>query len=100
MAQYDCYRLGGQLVVDIQSNLLRGMATRTVVPLKPLDEPDSPYPIQGLNPIVTLGGRRYFVEMQGIVGRIATRRLGREIGSLEAQQDVINLAYDLLRQGV
>lgn len=100
MTQYDCYRLGSQLVVDIQSDLLSGLVTRTLVPLKLLDQPGAPPPIQGLNPVVTVEGRRYFVEIQGIVGKIPIRQLGHKVGSLEGQQDPINAAYDLLRQGI
>lgn len=56
MAQFDLFRdkVRGQLVVDCQSDLLRHLPTRLVIPLLHPDE--APAPVQRLNPTFEVGG--------------------------------------------
>ncbi len=104
MAQFDCHRFYGQLVVDIQSDFLTmaGLRTRTVVPLIPLALGSAPRPIRRLNPVVRLeiDGRDYLLQMQNIIGGINEKLLGKPICSVSGYQDEINAAYDLLRSGI
>ena len=56
MAQFDVYAPanGTALVVDIQSDVLDGLATRAVIPLVPLQA--APKPIIRLNPMMDVNG--------------------------------------------
>ena len=53
MPQFDLYRIGDTLIVDVQANLLDALATRVVVPLLPRDRAES---VRDFNPVLTIDG--------------------------------------------
>jgi toxin CcdB len=70
MAQFDVYRLaGGELALDVQTDLLSGISTRVVIPLLPLHEAPVAHP--RLNPIVMVEEESYVVVTQSM-GRWST----------------------------
>ncbi|OAN50645.1 hypothetical protein A6A04_17590 [Paramagnetospirillum marisnigri] len=97
MAQFDLYALGGTLVLDAQSDLLDGFATRMVVPLLPVDF--APRPAERLNPVFTIGDARY-VLMPQMMASVPVSELRNRRGSLAHEHFVIKPAIDMLFDGV
>lgn len=90
MARFDVYRLAeGGLVLDCQADLLRSLKSRFVIPLLP--EEAAPQPAERLNPVFTLGGRRYVMATQ-FAAAVRTRELGDIIASLATEEIAISNA--------
>jgi len=95
MAKFDVYRLrrDGGYVLDCQADLLDSLNTRLVVPLLPIDE--APRPAIRLNPIFDVEGERLVMVTQ-FAASVPVAELGEIVQSLDAQQDAIGAALDML----
>ena len=98
MARFDVYRgVGGaDLLLDCQSDLLRDLNTRFVVPLQ-LPE-NAPEPARRLNPVFEIDGKRYVMVTQ-FAAAIALRECGGFVASLADQDTTIMNAVDMLISG-
>ncbi|MDB5540054.1 MAG: putative CcdB-like protein [Devosia sp.] len=97
MAQFDVFRLsGGELVLDVQTDLLGAFDSRVVVPLYPPEL--APVRHKRLNPEVTIDGRPYVLVTQFLIA-IDRPELGFRIDNLDRHYDEIKAAYDMLLNG-
>ena len=98
MARFDVYRgIGGaDLLLDCQSDLLRDLNTRFVVPLQ-LPE-NAPKPARRLNPVFEIEGQSYVMVTQ-FAAAIALRERGSLVASLAAEDSAILNAVDMLISG-
>lgn len=97
MAQFDLYRLrSGQVVVDLQTDLIGLDASRIVAPLR-LAGTYAAFP--GLTPQVEVAGESYIVRVQEMAAVPGTE-LGTRIGTLAAERDALKRAVDMLIDGV
>jgi toxin CcdB len=99
MAQFDLHRNrdGRGYLLDIQSNLLRGLTTRLVIPVLPLTE--APPPAGRLNPLVTIGAAPHSVVTQHLAA-VPAAILGETIDNLGKRDTEITAALDLLISGI
>jgi toxin CcdB len=102
MAQFDVYHFaprgaGFGHVLDLQSDLLDGLATRIVAPLYPLKGKHQP--ILRLNPVVQIEGKAHYLAVQEMTA-LRVKSLGARIASLTEQRPVIIAALDFLITGV
>jgi toxin CcdB len=98
MARFDVYRgLGAAaLLLDCQSDLLRDLNTRFVVPL--LHPAHAPQPARRLNPLLLVNGDSYVMATQ-FAATVAMRELGPPVTSLADQDQLILNALDMLISG-
>ena len=97
MAQFDLFRLtGGQLVVDLQTDLIGIEASRIVAPLREKGR-YSAFP--GLTPTVTVEGTAWIVRIQELAA-VPGAELHEPIGSLADHRDALKRALDILIDGV
>lgn len=97
MAQFDLYRLGdGQLVVDLQTDLIGIDASRIVAPLR---EAGRYTAFPGLTPIVEVAGASWIVRTQELAA-VPGSELKDHIGSLAEHRDALKRALDILIDGV
>ncbi len=97
MAQFDLYRLiGGQLVVDLQTDLIGIAASRIVAPLR---EEGRYATFPGLTPSVEIDGAMWIVRVQELAA-IPGTELREPIGSLANHRDALKRALDILIDGV
>jgi len=97
MAQFDLYRLrSGQIVVDLQTDLIGLDASRIVAPLR-LAAKHASFP--GLTPQVRVEGESYIVRVQELAA-VPGAELGVPIGSLATERDALKRAIDILIDGV
>lgn len=97
MAQFDLYRLkGGQLVVDLQTDLIGIDASRIVAPLR---EAGRYAAFPGLTPMVEADGAAWIVRVQELAAVSATE-LNQRIGTLIQHRDALKRALDILIDGV
>ncbi len=99
MARHDVHPMPGKgdgYVVDVQADLLSGLATRTVVPLLP--ESAAPKPIRDLNPVFVILGKPYVLVTQAIAS-IPGQELKGAVASLTEHHDRITRALDILLVG-
>ncbi len=87
----------GPLLLDIQSDLIRSLSTRVVIPLYPREDSDTP--IDSLTPTVTIGGTQYLMEVPALAG-VPTTTLGESVADLRHARDDILAALDLLITGM
>jgi len=98
MAQFDVRRTSeGTLVIDCQSNLLRHLNTRLVVPLLPADEFE--VVARRLNPHFTIEGTDYVMYTQ-FAATLAVGQLGEVMMNLDDDSLTIVGALDVLLTGV
>ncbi|WP_186002417.1 CcdB family protein [Mycobacterium sp. KBS0706] len=90
-------RLGGRLVLNVQSEFHDHLATRVVVPLIPLSAYQGGQQ-ERLEPILSIDGQRYFLQTTH-VGAVRASELGSPIASLADQHSAIVDALDFLFQG-
>lgn len=95
MARHDVYRGAGAYLLDCQSDYLRGLDTRFVVPLLPEGEVPK---VHRLNPVFSVRGERVVMATQ-LGSSVPTRQLRDPIASLADQHDVIVDAFDTLLTG-
>lgn len=97
MAQFDLYRLkGGQLVVDLQTDLIGIDASRIVAPLRDAGR-YATFP--GLTPIVEVEGATWGVRVQELAA-VPGSELREPAGSLASHRDALKRALDILIDGV
>lgn len=96
--QYGVYALGhGQLVVDVQSDLIETGLARVVIPLAPLSSLTGLS--KSLNPIVSLGDE-VFVLLTQAIATVPKSALTKKVDQIEHLRDEITRALDLLFHGV
>lgn len=97
MAQFDLYRLkGGQLVVDLQTDLIGIDASRIVAPLR---DADRYIAFPSLTPSVEVADTTWIVRVQELAA-IPGSELRDPIGSLVEHRDALKRALDILIDGV
>lgn len=97
MARFDVYRTrAGRLVLDCQSDLLRHLQSRFVVPL--LTSQELPSPARRLNPIFLIEGTQWVMATQ-FAATVPVRELGDTVTSLRDQDYAITTALDTLTSG-
>lgn len=104
MARFDVYKNPGShgkttpYLLDVQSNLLDGLDSRMVIPLRSLrDFPQVKLATQ-LTPIFKISGKDYLLETQKM-GAVPQRILKSPVTSLIQSQAEIIAALDFLFQG-
>ena len=97
MAQFDLYRLkGGQLVVDLQTDLIGIDASRIVAPWR---EASRYVAFPGLTPAVAFEGTTLIVRVQELAA-VPGAELRDQVGSLADHRDALKRAMDILIDGV
>lgn len=104
MARFDVYPNPGAhanttpYLLDVQSNLLDGLDSRMVIPLRSLEHfAKVKLPTQ-LTPVIHINGKDYLLETPKM-GAVPNRILKGSVASLSDQQDPITGALDFLFQG-
>ncbi|WP_332817208.1 CcdB family protein [Sphingopyxis sp.] len=98
MAQFDVHesRLGEELLLDCQSDLLDHFGTRFVVPLLSAQTART---LPRLHPLFIIDGEQHILATQ-LASAVDVEDLGRKVGSLADQRyDILN-ALDVLLTGV
>lgn len=95
MAKYDvCASPGGNsYVIDVQADLLDGLNTRVVVPLRPLAQ--APLPARRLNPVFQIGSKPHVMVTQYLAA-VPVSELGKPVANLSAHFDEITNALDMV----
>lgn len=97
MAQFDVFRLKtGQLVVDLQTDLIGIEASRIVAPLR---DAGRYVAFPGLTPKVEIDGAVWIVRVQELAA-IPGAELGEPVTSLAAERDALKRALGILIDGV
>jgi len=99
MARLDVYRLRGakeRLVVDVQSDWLSHLSTRTVIPL--VADGEIGAPVAGLNPKFELGTET-FVLFPQLIAAVSKSELKQRVTSLSLSHVEIIRALDVLFTG-
>lgn len=97
MVQFDLYRLnGGQLVVDLQTDLIGIDASRIVAPLR---EAGRYTAFPGLTPSVEFEGSAWIVRVQELAA-VPGSELREPVGSLVEYYDALKRALDIWIDGV
>lgn len=101
MAQYDVHEwLGGgdvDYVVDVQSDLLSGVVTRVVIPLRSLESGEKPICV--LNPVLNVAAGPYSLSTAELSG-VRVTDLGNVVTNVAHAHDDILAALDLLFTGI
>lgn len=96
MAQFDIFRLAsGQLVVDLQTDLIGLEVTRIVAPLRPAAHFAA---LPKITPVVAFEGTDWVVRLQEMAA-VMSVELGAPVGSLVLAQDEIKAGIDVLMRG-
>lgn len=104
MARFDVYANPGShatttpYLLDVQSDLLDGLDSRMVVPLRSLRHFPKVKLSPRLTPILTIQGEQFLLETPKM-GAIPQRLLKSPVTSLEAEREQISAALDFLFQG-
>ena len=100
--QFDVYRnpsprsrVRVPYLLDVQAELLDGLATRVVIPLLPRETVP---PARILNPIVTIERQEYVLSTAELAS-VPLGALGEKAGNLAAERTAILAALDLLLTG-
>jgi len=98
MAKYDVYPSpnGPGFVLDVQTDLLDGFATRVVVPMLPAGS--APIPAKLLNPVFEFGGDAHVMVTQ-FLSAVPVQPLRAPVANLGERADEITRALDMLFQG-
>ncbi|WP_322895536.1 MULTISPECIES: CcdB family protein [unclassified Yoonia] len=97
MAQFDLYRLAsGQLVVDLQTDLIGIDASRIVAPLR---DAGRYVAFPGLTPRVEVEGAIWIVRVQELAA-VPGAELRQPVGSLAEHRDALKRALDILIDGI
>jgi toxin CcdB len=86
------------LVLEVQSRLLQGMATRVVLPMRKLTS-YAAKPISRLNPVLQIDGVDYIVIAQQI-SVMPAQSIGASAADFSSQQHVIVAAVDCVLSGL
>ena len=104
MARFDVYANPGShatttpYLLDVQSNLLDGLDSRMVIPLRSLQAFPKVKLSTRLTPVVTIKGEDFLLETPKM-GAVPPRVLKVPVTSLTQAQDQITAALDFLFQG-
>ena len=104
MARFDVYANPGNhakttpYLLDVQSNLLDGLDSRMVIPLRSLKHFPKVKVATQLTPIIKIGGKDYLLETPKM-GAVPQRVLKSPIASLLESQAEITAALDFLCHG-
>lgn len=99
MARFDVYANPGRnqrsipYLLDVQSNVISGLATRIVVPLRPLAGFSPATLPPDLFPVVVIDGKDYVLDTPQL-GAIPTSELKVRVTSARENQFVIQTALD------
>ena len=97
MAQFDVYKLeGGELVLDLQTDLLGYFDSRIVVPL--MSPKEAPVAHPRLNPTLMIDHVGYVMVTQ-FAAAVDRRTLPRPIANLTKDYDAIRAALDMIFLG-
>lgn len=97
MDSFLVHRFEDGLVVDLQSSLLDGLATRVVAPLLPLDSAGPPLP--RLHPIIEIEGRPHLLATH-LLSAVPSVHLGEAVTRLDSHYYDIKAAIDFVFDGV
>ena len=86
------------LVLEVQSRLLKDLATRVVLPMRKLASYGAK-PISRLNPILQIDGVEYIVFAQQI-SVMPAQSIGASVADFSSQQHVIVAAVDCVLSGL
>lgn len=86
------------LLLDLQADLLKDLASCVVAPLSPVDKLRAK-PLTRLNPVVSIRGRPYAVLFQELAA-IPRKALGAMVGDVRDRRVDLVAALDLLFAGV
>ncbi len=96
--QYAVYVLGpGDLVVDVQSDLIDTGLGRVVAPLVPVESVANWS--KTLNPVLSVGDAM-FVMLTQTLGTVPLAALKKQVGDVSDRRDDITRALDILFHGV
>ena len=104
MARFDVYPNPGahssttSYLLDAQSDLLDGLDSRMVIPLRSLEHFANVKIPTRLTPVLQINGKDYLLETPKM-GAVPNRILKNSTASLSEQQDQITGALDFLFQG-
>jgi toxin CcdB len=104
MARFDVFANPGQhsattpYVVEVQSDLLDGLHTTVVIPLRRLDTMSGMAPPERLMPVFDVGGITVFLETPKLAA-VPRRVLRQRVGNLADHHDAIASALDFLFHG-
>ncbi len=102
MAQFDVFRNPRPgmfpLLLDVQTSLLAGLATRVVVPMAKRKSYNS-QAITHLNPTAKVAGVEYVLVFQELAA-VPLAALGDAVGSLKSRRADLVRAIDLLFTGI
>lgn len=104
MARFDVYANPGAqaqstpYLLDVQSDLLDGLDSRMVIPLRSRDHFPQVKLSTRLTPVLTINGQDYLLEVPKM-GAVPVRILKTAIASLVTDQAQITAAMDFLFQG-
>lgn len=99
MARFDVYRNEGRsaktapYLIDVQSNVISGLATRIVIPLRSLAAFGSVTLPEDLFPMIPVLGKKYFIDTPQLAA-IPASELKSRIGSFQDYQFEIQAALD------
>lgn len=98
MARFDLYPNadGPGLLLDVQSDLMRDLNTRVVVPL--VRRREAPKPAGRLNPVFEIDSAEYVMVTQ-FLAAVPVSELGKRAGNLAYENAVITNALDMLFSG-
>ena len=104
MARFDVYANPGAqakttpYLLDVQSDLLSGLDSRMVIPLRSLEHFAKVKLPTRLTPVLTVGGKNYLLETPKMAA-VPLRILKVPLASLASAQSEITGALDFLFQG-
>nr|WP_315252889.1 CcdB family protein [uncultured Duganella sp.] len=99
MARFDIYGNTGKnrskvpFLLDIQSNVISGLATRIVIPLRPLSLLPSVHLPTDIFPMIDIDDKQYFLDTPQL-GAIPLAELKNKVGSARNRQAAIQGALD------
>ena len=99
MARFDLYRTPGKnrqgvpYLVEVQSNVISGLATRLVIPLRPLTGMPVASMPRDLFPTIAVNGEQFYLDTPQM-GAIPLAELRERAGSAHAYQFEIQTALD------
>jgi toxin CcdB len=98
MSRFDVYLSpdADGFLLDVQADILSLLNTRVVVPLMPQDGARTP--IERLNPVFEVGGKRV-VMMTHYIAAVPAKILSDPVDDLGARRDEVVDALDFLQQG-
>ena len=104
MARFDVYATPGRhadstpYLLDVQSDLLDGLDSCIVIPLRRRDRFPAVTLADRLTPILSIAGAEFILETPKM-GAVPRRALGAPLLSLAAEQARVTAAMDFLFQG-